>query len=373
MKLIRILLAASLAAGTFAEPITVASWNFGWLRNEPVPEALWPTCQALPQGRDEREQAMASLCDKTYPSDKTAREQCMTQHPCRWTPRRAEAYKILGEISGVINADVIAVQEVEGTAALEKVFPGYKVFVAGDDWLQKVGFAVRADKFKEVSFKDYEGLAKAMGDRRGRGGELTVVDKAGKTIKFFNVHLKSGCFDKPLGRDEEVSTDIAKGISKERFNDDGSMKAKPRSEDTASCNILARQVKPLEQWIDGAAASGIPYVLLGDFNRRFDSALEVNAPARTEQGNQLTIWKEINDSEPPESTLTRINERRRTVDACSHKGRYPVMIDHIIVSKSLAAGVQANSFRQWPVNIEDPELSDHCPISAVLDWNRPNP
>lgn len=373
MPFTRILLVSLLAGGVMADPISVASWNFGWLRNEPVSEALWPSCQALPQGREAREAAMGKLCGQTYPEDKSAQEQCMTQHPCRWVPRRAEAYKILSEVAGVINADVVAVQEVEGTAALEKVFPGYKVFVSGDDWLQKVGFAVKADKFKEVSFKDYEALAKPLSDRRGRGGELTVVDKTGKTIKFFNVHLKSGCFDKALGRDEELNTEVSKGISKERFNDDGSMKATRRNEDSAACNILARQVKPLEQWIDSAAAAGIPYVLLGDFNRRFDSALEINAPAKTEQGNQLTIWKEINDGEPPESTLTRLTERRRTVDACSHKGRYPVLIDHIIVSKSLASAVVANSFRQWPVDIEDPELSDHCPISAVLDWNRTNP
>ncbi len=68
-----------------------------------------------------------------------------------------------------------------------------------------------------------------------------------------SVHLKSGC---PAG---------------------------PLTAEGRNCDLLSRQVAPLEAWIEEQARAGRRFGLLGDFNRRF--SLE-KGPARDAQGRQ---------------------------------------------------------------------------------------
>ena len=58
---------------------------------------------------------------------------------------------------------------------------------------------------------------------------------------------------------------------------------------------LAAQRGPLEGWIDAAAAAQVPFVIVGDWNRRVD----VHG-----QGDHL--WGEIDDADPPGLDLWRL-------------------------------------------------------------------
>ena len=91
-------------------------------------------------------------------------------------------------------------------------------------------------------------------------------------FRLMSVHLKSGC---PAG---------------------------PLTAPGRNCELLSKQVAPLEAWIEGEARAGHRFGVLGDFNRRF--TIE-KGPARDAEGRQLNVYKEIDDGDPPASKLTQ--------------------------------------------------------------------
>jgi hypothetical protein len=106
----------------------------------------------------------------------------------------------------------------------------------------------------------------AADGRPVRWGTEILVEKDGQLLRLLSVHLKSGCHDGSL----ENPTD-------------------------PDCVTLAAQREPLEAWIDKAAQELVPFVMLGDFNRRID---------RFDQDDHL--WREIDDGVPPGLDLRRL-------------------------------------------------------------------
>ena len=98
-------------------------------------------------------------------------------------------------------------------------------------------------------------------------------------FRLMSVHLKSGC---PAG---------------------------PLTAPGRNCELLTRQVAPLEAWIDGEARAGHRFGLFGDFNRRF--SIE-KGPARDAQGRQLNVYAEIADGDPPAAKLTNVTGAARS-------------------------------------------------------------
>jgi endonuclease/exonuclease/phosphatase family metal-dependent hydrolase len=139
------------------------------------------------------------------------------------------------------------------------------------------------------------------------------------------VHLRSGCF-------ENAST-------------------------SSACETLLAQMPVLEGWIDAAAESPTPFIVLGDFNRRF------NQP-----GDQ--VWAGLDDGEPPHVDLTALTQdmpvscRDHMVTEC---------IDHLVVDRRVLPWVDGSSFRQVTYRQADKavwnQLSDHCPVVVEL-WIR---
>ncbi len=70
---------------------------------------------------------------------------------------------------------------------------------------------------------------------------------------LMSVHLKSGCFD--------------------------------NSSTSSACSTLMSKIPVLESWIDDAAEGALPFIILGDFNRRF------NQPGKE-------FWNKISDHCP---------------------------------------------------------------------------
>ena len=151
--------------------------------------------------------------------------------------RRANDYARLAQYANDLDADVIALQEVD-TGFVRKVFPPqqYRIELSHrDDTSQRTGFAIR----KGIRYRrlpDYRELSTKWGLRYGTVIELEV---GGRKIDVMSVHLKSGCFDRDLDRPI-----------------------------TENCRELKSQVRPLESWIDRRLERGRAFVLLGDFNRR---------------------------------------------------------------------------------------------------------
>ena len=158
-----------------------------------------------------------------------------------------------------------------------------------------------------------------------------MVSRDGRRLRLFNVHLKSKCFSKSLDN--------------------------PRSR---PCRKLARQIEPLEEWIDARWREGVPFVVLGDFNREIDR-----------YGERDHLWSAIADGDPPGLELHRLSAGRN--QACwrgtSRHHRYP--IDFFVFGARAWKRVDAGSFRQvvWTDADADPRRglpSDHCPIAVDL-------
>ena len=252
--------------------------------------------------------------------------------------RDDEDYAVLARYARALDADVIAFQEVNGPRAAARVFPSrdYTLYFSGrydsryDDIYN--GFAVRKDRFDHVEKRDYEALGLGSGARyQLRWGVDLTVRRDGQSLRLLNVHLKSKCFAKSLEN--------------------------PRDR---HCRKLARQIDPLESWIDARWSEGAPFVVLGDFNRAVDR-----------HGSRDHLWEAIDDGDPPGLKLHRLPAGQEP--ACwrgtSRHHRHP--IDFFVFGARAWRRVDETSFRQivWTDADADPRRglpSDHCPIAVDL-------
>ena len=235
--------------------------------------------------------------------------------------RTEEDFRGLRQHAERLDADVVAVQEVENERALARVFDParYRFFVSDRNHAQRTAFAVR----KSISARRHPDLAALGAGGRLRHGVDIGISASGESLRLLSIHLKSFCFQgsvASLGKD--------------------------------ACRKLAMQIPVLERWIDARAAEGTPFAVLGDFNRRFD------APGDD-------FWPRIDDGDPGHLKLHRATSGRR---ATCNGGRYPLFIDHIVYGRLLAHRVVPGSFEEL-VYAGTP-LSDHCPVSVVLDMGR---
>ncbi len=335
-RLLALVWMAGLPAIAFAE-ITIATWNIAWLRDRPLSVGDYERCKGLARevrtGLDERD-------------------------PARWICRTADHYARLGAIAREVNADIFAFQEVEGEAALARILPAaeYAFYVPDTPWIQRVGFAVRRTRVHVRGVEAYAPLG--AGKRSRYGADLDVVVD-GKPLRLLAVHLKSACHARPLT--------------------DESRHPRDDESDAPACIQLARQVKPLKEWIDARGRERMPFVILGDFNRRFDGVSETTGPARDQQGRYLAFWKQI--ATGGSDDLVRLTAGHEQLRSCwGGDPKLPateraMFIDHIVTDRTLAARVIPGSVRQWAlhegkmtreVRAQLRELSDHCPLSVRI-------
>lgn len=256
--------------------------------------------------------------------------------PCAVVPRLdrdAEDFAVLRRYATQIDGDVIALQEVDGPRTAERLFPGFAFCFSSRLNVQNNGFAIR----RGVPFRceaDY--LPLSLGDTVRRGVVVTLFPGTASEITVMNVHLKSGCPAEPL-TDEKIE----------------------------ACATLARQLGPLEAWIDTQARAGRRFALMGDFNRRF--SIE-RGGARDAQGRPLNVWAEINDGEPAGASLVDVT-RGAKFTKCVADDPYDQYIDTVLLDKTLAARILPKSFIRVTYTREDAirhALSDHCPVGVAL-------
>ena len=247
-----------------------------------------------------------------------------TSLPCDVVQRleRSERdFAALARYARELNADVISLQEVDGEPAARLVFPGYSFCFTRRPHVQNNGFAIRAGVPHRCG-PDLESLS--LGDSLRRGAQLVLYPGESRELHLLSVHLKSGCSDKPL---------------------DGAEKA---------CHDLTRQIPELRRWIDEQERAGRPYAVLGDFNR---DLLGETAPGG--------LWYQLQGAAGPPRLVNAASGQ--TFRNCVPGQGYTAYIDHIVLSRGLAAALVPGSFARLtyrPSDARHTRLSDHCPVAV---------
>ena len=116
---------------------------------------------------------------------------------------------------------MVAFQEVDGPEAAAEVFPPdrYAIYMTHDRVVQRVGFAVRRG-IKVQQNPDLTALdVQPDAPFPLRSGADITLDLPDARLRLLTIHLKSGCFDKPLSNSGRV------------------------------CSTLRQQIPPLQGWI----------------------------------------------------------------------------------------------------------------------------
>ncbi len=293
--------------------IKLATWNLEWLIAPPAFRSLRESC--VPQGTSPGGRHRFIPCDVAVGQE-----------------RASQDYAALARYAKRLDADVIAIEEVDGAAAAQLVFKGYHFCFTSRDAVQNTGFAIRFGMPYSCG-ADFFPLS--LGDSVRRGAQLVLFPGDAREIHLLAIHLKSGCPRGPL--------------------DSG------RSE----CTTLARQVPILEDWIDRQAASGHPFAVLGDFNR---DLLNESGPALSETGAQRNVYAELDDGDPPAADLTNAAENQPFTN-CSAAQNFNGYIDNILLSKTLETRRLPGSFERVTYATRDAlqrKLSDHCPVALRI-------
>ena len=307
------LFAADVAAAEPARTLKIATWNMEWLIAPNVLRPMREHCapKDTPIGGNDRRVP----CDVALKFDRSTAD-----------------FRAMARYAEELDADVVALQEVDGESAASLVFSSYDFCFTSRRHVQNNGFAIRQGVPHRCE-ADLQALSN--NDSVRRGSVVTLFPGEKREIHLLSVHLKSGC-----NRDTLVSG------------------RKP-------CRELSKQVRPLEDWIDTQARAGRRFAILGDFNRNLSNDL---GPARTSDDRSLHLWSEIDDSDPPGADLINTAESQRFVN-CSPEARYSSYIDYIVLGKALGQAMVPGSFGRVLYRARDGrnlKLSDHCPVSVRI-------
>lgn len=252
----------------------------------------------------------------------------------RWNPRSipcdvaATLERSSTDLTGMahvaerLDADVVAVEEVDGAAAASQVFRHYQFCFTGGREVQNTGFAIR----RGLPYRCGPDLmALSLGDQLRRGAMLVLFPGTARELYLLAVHLKSGC-------------------------------ARASLESSArACERLSRQAPALREWIAAQERAGHRFAVLGDFNRELQG----------EHGEGL--WSRIGASGPDTPLLNTADGEafRNCFPGQTHTG----YIDYILLGAALAPALQRGSFERLtysPVDAWRLKLSDHCPVAVRL-------
>jgi endonuclease/exonuclease/phosphatase family metal-dependent hydrolase len=182
-----------------------------------------------------------------------------------------------------------------------------------DHVVQRVGIVVRRGLHYDIN-PDVIALA----SHHLRSGADITLHLGGSDLRVLAVHLKKGCRDVPM----------------------------PRAK-SQTCQELRDQIGPLTDWIAERKTEGMPFIVLGDFNRWMDgsdtflASLRQAAPlVRATEGQSSPCWGSEN------------------------------FIDHILAGGAAANWIKPNTLRVLTYRETDASwkdrLSDHCPVSVRM-------
>ena len=303
------------AAGPAALPATapaelkLATWNLEWLLTPDTFRALQPHC-AHDDG--ERHAARQLPCDVAHGLERSAADLAALR-------RYAER----------LDADVVALQEVDGVNAARQLFHDHEFCFTAGTVLQNTGFAIR----RGIPHRcEADVRALSLGDTLRRGAALVLYPDSPHELHLLSVHLKSGCARQAL---------------------DGSSRA---------CTTLFHQLPALTAWTAAQARAGHRFALLGDFNR--DLLAERSAAA----ASRPTLLGALNDGVPAAARVYSAASRS-DFHNCARGQRHTGFIDYILLGTALADRRVAGSVERLVFASDDAAhriLSDHCPIAVRI-------
>ena len=233
-------------------------------------------------------------------------------------PKSAGDRALLQRYAEQLAADVVALQEVDGPEAAATVFPPsrYTLHFTRDRVVQRVGFAVRQG-LRYTANPDLVALnVTPQATNPLRAGADITVEQPGGRLRILAVHLKTGCREDKLDRSPRLQ-----------------------------CDQLRQQLVALQGWIAQRRQDGVPFVLMGDFNRWMDA--------------REGFYTALQNTGP----LARITDGRSS--PCWGGGGF---VDHIIAGGAARGWMQPDSLRVTVYRetgaAAKARLSDHCPVSA---------
>lgn len=264
---------------------------------------------------------------------------------------------------------LIAFQEVSGAEVVKLVLgrhaDTFEVCAAKHDAFQTLAFAWdKGLTTRPGACETESGLAlldpanDPNAFRRVRPGLALTLTISGAPVTFMNVHLKAGC--------ASVTNDHPRYPG--RLLDDPA----------EACEVLNRQVAPLEAWIESVAQRSPRFVWMGDFNRRIDDEGRLaiakdrvradgsdpagaHRPARGKVSTRY-LWPELDDGNP---ALYQVPLSTKEGGCTGFTG-----LDHIVISEALKRANPGVIFSKKVGVAEKPgqriETSDHCPRIARL-------
>jgi endonuclease/exonuclease/phosphatase family metal-dependent hydrolase len=296
---------AAICAQSAPSELKLATWNLEWFMKPETLRALAPACTPRDAPRDGARRALP--CD-------VANDMA----------RSGEDIAAMRRYARELDADVVALQEVDGADAARLLFTDHEFCFSRRIAVQNNGFAIR----RGLPFSCGPDLRPlSLGDDVRRGVELRLFPGTDRELRLLSVHLKSGC-----ARDALTA-------------------------DRPSCAELARQVPTLERWIDDQARANIPFAVLGDFNRD----LRREPPG-------VSLWRQLDDQDPPDADLVNTAEGQGFQN-CMPQQTFSGYIDYIVLGRRMARGLVENSFGRAlyrPSDAQRRKLSDHCPVFIRL-------
>jgi endonuclease/exonuclease/phosphatase family metal-dependent hydrolase len=228
---------------------------------------------------------------------------------------------MLARYAAELNADVIAIQEVDGPAIAARIFPPdrYLIHMTGDDVVQRVGLVIR----RGIDFTPNPDVTALDLPHSGlRSGADVTLHLAGTTLRVLAVHLKTGCHYSPLLHSSRPA-----------------------------CRELAEQISPLVAWMAERRAEGTAFIIMGDFNRWMDD----------HDGRPEPMWSALRHAAP----LVRATQG--FASPCWGGEHF---IDHIIAGDAAADWLERNTlhvlvFQETGAAWKE-RLSDHCAVSVYL-------
>ncbi|MDA9558096.1 endonuclease/exonuclease/phosphatase family protein [Vibrio sp.] len=250
--------------------------------------------------------------------------------PVKRTPEDIEA---LHQIVNGLNADIIALQEINDIAAAQAVFGERYEIILSDRSTKKY-----ADlQFKEIN--QYTGFAIKKGipisdptdvifphskSKLRFGAYITLYPNTAHEVHVLSIHFKAGCT--------------------------GAFRNK------RSCRILKDQGRSLSDWMISKEKKQQQYVVLGDFNHNLSY-------------NGDWLWKDITrpiQAKPnlmTKKTLSNCLIRSNKKSDKTHKFRY--VIDHIITSPTIRSQNATQQLYDKAAVLAF-KLSDHCPVQGGI-------
>jgi hypothetical protein len=284
--------------------------------------------------------------------------------------RQEADYAALRAVARRLNADIIALQEVENATAASRVFDrdAYDIVISARPekrlsdcrgmqgqtrTAQRTGFAIHRARLAELglSWRELPPFDAVGVDARRWGTRIWIgpmsaegTTDAGQGLELMSLHLKSGC---AWGR-----LDLGE----------------PRR---AACRVLRRQRGILEEWIDAQAAAGTPFVLIGDFNRQLDQPNDDFW--REIDDGEVCVWREdqrlgrvcLPGSETEDADADLALANAGVPFAYAPNRRYPYAVDHFVFGGAASHWMVPASYRALGYDSE-PAPSDHHPIRILL-------